>query len=84
MSEIAFRELRISTRSVLERVERGEQVTITIDGRPVAELRPVTRRSRWIPRADFIAKVTARQADAGLSSDLAELAGEMADEDDLD
>lgn len=83
MSEIASRELRNSTRSVLDRVENGERVTITVDGRPVAELHPVGRRSRWQPRADFVAHLAARQADAGLTAELAGLAGEMTDEDRL-
>lgn len=83
MSEVASRELRNSTRSVLERVESGERVTITVDGRPVAELHPVGRRSRWQPRADFVAQLAGRQADAALAADLADLAGEMTDEDRL-
>ena len=31
---------------VLQRVARGERLIVTMDGRPVAELRPVARRSK--------------------------------------
>lgn len=44
MSEVTIRELRNHGGKVLHRVEGGEQVTVTRDGRPVAELRPVPRR----------------------------------------
>lgn len=80
MSEVASRELRNSTRSVLDRVARGEQVTITVDGRPVAEMHPIGRRPRWTARADFVLRLASAQADVGLTDDLADLAGETTDE----
>jgi prevent-host-death family protein len=43
MSEVSVRELRNSGGRVLDRVAGGEQVVITRDGHPVAELRPMTR-----------------------------------------
>ena len=80
MSEVASRELRNSTRSLLDRVESGETLTITVDGRPVAVLGPAGRRSRWMGRKAFSSTVLAHQADAGLADDLQDLAGEMTDE----
>lgn len=80
MGEVASRELRNSTRSLLDRVESGETLTITIDGRPVAILAPLGRRPRWVPRSEFASMVLANQADAGLASQLDELAGDMTDE----
>jgi prevent-host-death family protein len=80
MPDVASRELRNSTRSLLDRVEAGETLTITVDGRPAAVLAPVGRRRRWIPRSEFASTVLTRQADAGLADDLDELAGEMTDE----
>lgn len=80
MAEVASRELRNSTRSLLDRVEAGERLVITIDGRPVAVLQPVGRRPRWVPRIEFASIILANQADAGLAADLGELAGEMTDE----
>lgn len=80
MSEVASRELRNSTRSLLDRVESGETLTITVDGRPTAVLAPIGRRPRWVPRDEFASTVLAHQADPGLTQDLDELAGEMTDE----
>jgi len=45
-----LRELRNTTRALLERVEEGEQVVITVDGRAVASLQPVGSRPRWMSR----------------------------------
>ena len=42
---MSIRELRNKGGEVLERVEHGEQIVVTRDGRPVAELRPLPRRS---------------------------------------
>lgn len=84
MAEVASRELRNSTRSLLDRVERGETLTITVDGRPVGVLAPLARRMRWVPRAEFASTVLGAQADPGLTADLDELAGEMTDELDVD
>lgn len=73
MSEVASRELRNNTRSLLERVEGGEEVTITVDGRPVAVLHPVGRRPRWLRREEFVRGVGSHQADPGLKGVLREL-----------
>lgn len=80
MTEVASRELRNSTRSLLDRVEAGESLTITVDGRPAAVLAPIGRRPRWVARGEFASTVLPHRADSGLTSDLDELAGEMTDE----
>lgn len=80
MPEVASRELRNNTRSLLERVEAGEEVTITVDGRPVAVLHPVGRRPQWLGRVEFIRSITAHQADSGLTRELAELAPDTTDD----
>lgn len=80
MAEVASRELRNATRSLLDRVESGETLTITIDGRPVAVLAPLGRRRRWVPRSEFASMALANQADPGLAVDLDEIAGETTDE----
>ena len=74
MTFVASRELRNNTRALLERVAAGEEVTITVDGRPMAVLRPIGRRPRWIGRDEFTRGVLARQADPALTTELAELA----------
>ena len=43
MAEVTVRELRNHGGRVLDRVEAGEALIVTRDGRPVAELRPVRR-----------------------------------------
>lgn len=42
---MSIRDLRNSGGDVLYRVEHGETLVVTRDGRPVAELRPLPRRS---------------------------------------
>lgn len=41
MSEVSIRELRNRGGEVIDRVAAGERVTVTRDGRAVAELRPL-------------------------------------------
>lgn len=63
MTEVTIRELRNHGGEVVDRVAQGEQITITRDGRPVAELRPVSRQpltaetllARWhrLPPVDY-------------------------------
>jgi antitoxin (DNA-binding transcriptional repressor) of toxin-antitoxin stability system len=72
MAEVASRELRNDTRSVLRRVEAGEQVFITVDGRAVAQLRRLDQRATWLSRDRFLALLGPR-ADPALSDELADL-----------
>jgi prevent-host-death family protein len=44
MAEVSIRDLRNHGGEVIDRVAGGERLTITRDGRPVAELRPLSRR----------------------------------------
>jgi prevent-host-death family protein len=81
MSEVASRELRNNTAGVLRRVREGEDVTVTVNGRPVAVLTPVrARRRRWLSRAEFLSRIGRVQADPGLRQDLAALAGDTTDD----
>jgi len=43
MSEVSIRELRNHGGDVVDRAARGERITVTRAGRPVAELQPVAR-----------------------------------------
>lgn len=45
MSEIPVRDLRNRSADVLSRVARGERLTVTKDGDPVAAIVPLRRRS---------------------------------------
>ncbi len=73
MSEVASRQLRNNTRQLLDRVEQGEDLTITVDGRPVAVLRPVGARRQWVGRRDFTQRLRGRQADPALAQELRDL-----------
>lgn len=51
MSEIIpQRELRNDVSAVLRRVAQGESFTITVRGEPVAEIVPIRRPRRFVPR----------------------------------
>lgn len=52
MSEVTIRELRNRGGEVVDRVARGEYVTVTRRGKQVAELRPV--RSNGAPIAELV------------------------------
>ena len=79
MGEVASRELRNDTRGLLRRVEAGEDVVITVDGRPVAVLRPLGQRPHWVSRSDFVRRVL-RQADPALAGELRDLAPDITDD----
>lgn len=68
MAMVASRELRNNTRSLVTRVKSGETIVITVDGEPVAELRPVDHRRRWLSRDEVFADFV--QADPALRTEL--------------
>jgi prevent-host-death family protein len=47
MATIPQKELRNNVGEVLRRAEAGEEITITVAGRPVAQLGPAVQR-RWV------------------------------------
>ncbi|MDR2216377.1 MAG: type II toxin-antitoxin system prevent-host-death family antitoxin [Nevskiaceae bacterium] len=53
-SAVTVRELRNQGGQILDRVIRGETLTVTKSGAPVAELRPLPRRS--LSAVELIAK----------------------------
>lgn len=76
--EVSVRELRNHTADVLRRVEGGERLRVTVDRRPVAELRPLPARSTWVPQARAIEAFV--QADPTLRADLAAALPDTVDE----
>lgn len=62
MDEVALRELRNHTSDVLHRVEAGEELTVTVSGRPVARLVPLPRRPQFLPWQ----RVLAHRAEVGV------------------
>lgn len=77
---VPSRELRNDTRGLLRRVEGGEDMVITVDGRAVATLSSVSSRPRFVGREEFVRRFVGRQADPGLRADLEELAGDTTDD----
>jgi prevent-host-death family protein len=81
MSTVATRDLRNDTAGVLRRVQAGEEIVITVNGKPVAQLVPLSPPTRrWLPRAELSRRLATAQADPGLRADLARLAGETTDD----
>jgi prevent-host-death family protein len=81
MRTVASRDLRNHTADVLRQVRSGNAVTITVNGDPVAEIRPVRAlRKQFLSKADVVTLVAQRQADSGLTAVLARLAGDSTDD----
>lgn len=78
---VGARDLRNDTAGLLRRVQAGEEVVITVHGRPVARLIPVHHaRRRWLSRAELVDRLRRSQADPGLRDDLAQLVGDTTDD----
>ncbi|SHG00778.1 prevent-host-death family protein [Jatrophihabitans endophyticus] len=81
MTSVASRDLRNHTAEVLRQVADGTRVTVTVNGRPVAEIGPVRAlRPQFFSKADLLTLVVAHQADAGLTAELEALAGDTTDD----
>ena len=77
MSTIPQKELRNHVGKVLRRAEGGEELTITVAGRPVAQLGPV-QRAHFVP-SNRLARLWALPPDRTLDKDLEHMGGEMVD-----
>ncbi len=72
MTSVGTRELRNGTADLLRRVQAGEQITITVNGEPVAELVPVRpSRRRPLTYDELLASIPPRGTDPTLAADLA-------------
>lgn len=81
MSELPSRELRNDTAGVLRRVEAGEVLTITVKGKPVAQLAALQpSRRRWLSRVELAQRLRRAQSDPGLRGELAALVGDTTDD----
>lgn len=77
VATIPQKELRNNVGEVLRRAEAGEQMTITVAGRPVAELGPARTR-RWVDTGD-LRELWDLPADPGLAEDLQAFDAELRD-----
>lgn len=55
---------------MLRRAERGEPVQITVNRKPVAELRPIDDRPTWVAGATMEQVIAMSPADSSLLDDL--------------
>jgi prevent-host-death family protein len=78
--EIGVRDLRNRTSQVIDAVNAGQRVVLTVHGDPVADIVPHLRRTRWLSGQHFQRELETRSADPGLQGDLDELAGQTLDE----
>lgn len=74
---IPQKDLRNHIGEILRRVEAGENLTVTVAGRPVAELGPAKRR-RWVSGA-ALARVWQGPPPRKLDADLARLDADRVD-----
>jgi prevent-host-death family protein len=77
MATVPQKELRNHVGEVLRRAEAGEEITITVSGRPVAQLGPARTR-QWVPAA-HLKELWRAPADRTLEKDLERLGGELID-----
>ncbi|MGE5280902.1 MAG: type II toxin-antitoxin system Phd/YefM family antitoxin [Chloroflexota bacterium] len=77
MATVPQKELRNHVGEVLRRAEAGEEMTITVSGRPVAQLGPLRTR-QWVKSAD-LAELWAAPPDPTLMRDLSQMGGEIVD-----
>jgi prevent-host-death family protein len=78
---VPSRELRNNTRQLLDEVAIGTELTITIDGRPVAVLGPVPqpRRPLFMPTAELLRLLPT--PDPSFAADLRALVGDETTDD---
>jgi prevent-host-death family protein len=74
--DIGVRDLRNHTAGVIDAVQAGERVTLTVNGEPVADIVPHGRRARWLAGPALARELTTRSADRALRDQLDELAGQ--------
>ena len=78
---VSIRELRNSTAAVVEELEAGERLTLTVNRRPVADILPhLEERDPWVPSTELRRIVRETPADPGLLDDLAEVRGAEIDD----
>jgi prevent-host-death family protein len=79
--DISVRELRNSTSGVIDELEKGERLTLTVNRRPVADIVPhVEKRDPWVPSSELRRIIREAAADPGLLDDLADVRGDEIDD----
>lgn len=75
---VSVRELRNSTADVVAAVRAGEQVTLTVNHDPVADIVPhIEQRDPWVASNVLLDIVREAPADENLLADLADVRGAL-------
>lgn len=69
MATIPQKELRNASGEILRRAEAGETITVTVSGRPVAQIGPIARKT-WVS-SEQLAPIWRTPVLSGLREDLA-------------
>ena len=77
---LSVRELRNDVSEVLRRAEAGEHFVVTVSGRPVAELGPISGKPRFMSLEKLETLLEGRRADPGLVDDLKRLNPDTTDD----
>jgi prevent-host-death family protein len=75
MTVVSARELQNHTAALLQRAQAGEQMTVTVSRRPVAQLGPVTQPA-WVSGEAMERVLRETPADSALLDDLNPLRGQ--------
>ena len=75
---IPQRELRNDIGKVLREVEReGKTIRVTVDGRPVADLVPISGRRTWVPWSELLQALGESPVDPRFAADIADMDEEI-------
>ncbi len=81
MRTIPQRELRNQIARVLRQVEAGERLRVTVDGRPVADLVPISEARRtFVPREEVARILAEASLDPAFADDIAAATGATIEE----
>lgn len=78
--EIPQRALRNDVSAILARVAAGEHLRVTVRGKPVADLTPVSDESRFVERSALEAILDRHPLDPGFAGDVDEVLGETVED----
>lgn len=78
---VSVRDLRNRTAAVVAAVRAGEEVTLTVNREPVADIVPhVEQRSPWVSSSELRRIVRDTPADPELLDDIAEIRGALVED----
>ena len=70
LREVPVRELRNHTSDVLRRVAAGESLSVTVNGKPIADLVPHVAQRTWVPMAEILKMFAGSMLDENFDADV--------------